>query len=337
MSSSSIKVTKRKRAPKCANCGTENPSHNYKDCPEPCQICQESDHKTRSCPYYHIKNRHKRHMPDNDVSTSNDENNAGNNAENNNENNDSDPGDRGLRDTEEVLSENGVFALAAMTSAATFPANFKSIEVQKYQIKFKTVSGFEGTIDLHTNEEESRNIREQFQNVNINYVNRNSISSGGDIEYSIKPNEKSVPRGGGGGLDKIRKIGKFLSQAKYYKGIMPAKIPLRKTDISPADWRVEKYVMWGRQRIQRVIAKSDIESPEEDQSGSFKGSIFDDPPDVITVVRNWKKGKNTKTTYYRNPPKLELDQEDDNTSILSDYIEYLSEGLKYIQYNNEVN
>ena len=36
-------------------------------------------------------------------------------------NNDSDTDDRGLKETENILSENGVFALAAMTSAATFP------------------------------------------------------------------------------------------------------------------------------------------------------------------------------------------------------------------------
>src|SRR5436190_516739 len=29
---------------------------------------------------------------------------------------------------------------------------------------------------------------------------------------------------------------------------MPMKIPLRKTDISPADWRVEKYVFWERNK-----------------------------------------------------------------------------------------
>ena len=45
--------------------------------------------------------------------------------------------------------------------------NFKSIEVQKHQIKFKTVNGSEGTIKLHTDENEVRNVREEFQNVNI--------------------------------------------------------------------------------------------------------------------------------------------------------------------------
>ena len=29
---------------------------------------------------------------------------------------------------------------------------------------------------------------------------------------------------------------------------MPIKILLRKTDISPADWRIEKYVLWEQQK-----------------------------------------------------------------------------------------
>lgn len=325
MSSSTFTSSnKRKRVPKCSNCFIENPTHNYQDCKEPCYLCKKNEHKTRSCPFYRIKNRNKKHMPnpsDNEATTSNASKN----------NNDSDSGNRELMETENVLAENGVFALAAMTSAATFPTNFKSIEVQRYQIKFKTVNGSEGTIKLHTDENEVRNVREEFQNVNINYVNRNHSTSEGDIEYSIRLNEKSVPRGG---LDKIKRIGKFLSQAKYYKDVMPAKIPLRQTDISPADWRVEKYVLWERQKS---VAINEIES-EEDQSGSFSGSIFDDPPNVIAVVRNWKKAKNTKTTYFRNPPKIsELNEDVNIGSFLSDYIEYLSEGLKFIQYSSEVN
>lgn len=65
------------------------------------------------------------------------------------------------------------------------------------------------------------------------------------------------------------------------------------------------------------------------------GSIYDVPPDVNIVINRWRKGKNKKV-YYVNPPPVpeaaELDQ-----NLLSDYIEYLSEGLKFIQYNNEVN
>ena len=64
---------------------------------------------------------------------------------------------------------------------------------------------------------------------------------------------------------------------------MPLKIPLRQTDIPPADWRVEKYVFWERQKN---IATFDETESEEDQSGSFLGSIFDDLPDVNTVVRD---------------------------------------------------
>ncbi len=79
----------------------------------------------------------------------------------------------------------------------------------------------------------------------------------------------------------------------------------------------------------RFLFKS-IYQQEEDQSGSFSGSIFDDPPDVITVVRNWKKGKNARIAYCRNPPKVPKLDQDSNDSFLSDYIEYLSEGLKLI-------
>ena len=239
MSSSSS--TKRKRAHKCSNCLVENPDHSYQNCKEPCNICNKNDHKTRSCPYYRIKNRRKIHIPNPDdedtITTSNDVIN----------NNDSDSGNRELREAENVenvLAENGVFALAAMTSAATFPTNFKSIELRKYQIKFKTVNGSEGTIDLHTDDNAVRNVREEFQNVHVNYVNRDRSISG-DIKYSIKFNEKSAPRGG---LEKIKRVGKSLSQARFYKNVMPEKIPLRKTDISPADWRVEKYVYWERQK-----------------------------------------------------------------------------------------
>jgi len=154
---STTKITKRKRVTKCANCSIENPSHNYSNCPKPCQLCQKDDHKTRSCSYYRIKNRNKRHHsnpepnPEPEPEPDNDDN-----PTSNAENNDS---DRRIRETENVLSENGVFALAAMTSAATFSSNFKSIEVQKYQIKFKTINGFEGTINLHTDEREVRNVR----------------------------------------------------------------------------------------------------------------------------------------------------------------------------------
>ena len=325
---STTKVTKRKRVPKCANCSIENPSHSYSDCPEPCQLCQKTDHKTRSCTYYRIKNRSKRHNPnpnpepEPEPEPGNDEN-----LTSNAEDNDS---DRRIRETENVLSENGVFALAAMTSAATFPSNFKSIEIQKYQIKFKTINGFEGTINLHTNEGEVRNVREEFQNVGINYVNQDtehSMTNG--IKYSIEP-KKLIPKGG---LIKIKRVGESLSQAKYYRNVMPIRIPLRKTDISPADWRVEKYVSWERNK--NIPNTSEIEL-DETQSSSFTGSIYDDPPNVNVVIKGWKRGKTKTTAYYFNPPQVP-DWDQDNQDLLSDYIEYLSEGLRFIQYNNEIN
>ena len=322
MSSSSS--TKRKRALKCSNCLVENPDHSYQSCKEPCNICNKNDHKTRSCPYYRIKNRRKIHIPNPDDEDTMTTSNAVI------DNNDSDSGNRELREAENVenvLAENGVFALAAMTSAATFPTNFKSIELRKYQIKFKTVNGSEGTIDLHTDDNAVRNVREEFQNVHVNYVNQDRSISG-DIKYSIKFNEKSAPRGG---LEKIKRVGKSLSQARFYKNVMPEKIPLRKTDISPADWRVEKYVYWERQKnvdLEELIS--------QDQSGSFSGSIYDDPPDVKTAVQNWKRGKSTKIAYYLNPP-LVPEPSQNNINLLSDYIEYLSEGLGFIQFNNEIN
>ena len=52
------------------------------------------------------------------------------------------------------------------------------------------------------------------------------------------------------------------------------------------------------------------------------------------VVCDWRKGKSTIAKYYRNPP---LVPDQDNTDFLSDYIDYLSEGLRFIQYNNEIN
>ena len=325
---STTKITKRKRVTKCANCSIENPSHNYSNCPKPCQLCQKDDHKTRSCSYYRIKNRNKRHHPNPEPNPEPEpEPDNDDNPTSNAENNDS---DRRIRETENVLSKNGVFALAAMTSAATFPSNFKSIEVQKYQIKFKTINGFEGTINLHTDEREVRNVREEFQNVGINYVNQDTehtMTNG--IKYSIEP-KKSIPKGG---LNKIKRVGEFLSQAKYYKNVMPMKIPLRKTDISPADWRVEKYVSWERNK--NVSNTSEIEL-DETQSSSFTGSIYDDPPNVNVVINRWKRGKNRTTTYYFNPPQVP-DWDRDNEDLLSDYIEYLSEGLRFIQYNNEIN
>ena len=192
-SSTSTSSTKRKRVSKCSHCFVKNPTHTYQNCKEPCNLCKKSDHKTRSCPLYRLKNRNKKHMPNPSSNDNDEDTTTTSNATKNN--NDSDSGNRELRETENVLSENGVFALAAMTSAVTFPTYFKSIEMQKYQIKFKTVNGSEGTINLHTDENEVRNVREEFQNVHVNYINReHSILDG--IAYSIKLNEKLAPRGG---------------------------------------------------------------------------------------------------------------------------------------------
>ena len=66
------------------------------------------------------------------------------------------------------------------------------------------------------------------------------------------------------------------------------------------------------------------------------GSIYDDPPDVNVVINGWRKGKNKKIAYYVNPPPV-FETADLDQKLLSDYIEYLSKGLKFIQYNNEVN
>jgi hypothetical protein len=112
--------------------------------------------------------------------------------------------------------------------------------------------------------------------------------------------------------------------------VISTKIHLCKTHISPADWRIEKYVSWERQ--QNVSNTGEV-FLDENQSDSFLGSIFDEPPDVNTVVKGWKRGKNTSATYYLNPP---LVPENLDLTFLSDYIEYLSEGLKFIQYNNEI-
>ena len=168
-----------------------------------------------------------------------------------------------------------------MTSVVTFPTNFKLIKVWKHQIKFKTVNGTEGTIELNTNDNKVRNVREEFWNIHINYVNWNhSIPDG--IEYSIKLNEKLALREGE--FEKIRKVGRFLSQAKFYKCVMLAKILLCKMNILSANWRVEKYIFWKHQK--NVATFDEIEFQEENQSGSFLGLIFEKPPDVNTVIRN---------------------------------------------------
>ena len=113
-----------------------------------------------------------------------------------------------------------------MTSAATFPSNhFKSIELTKNKIKFKTINGMEGAIDIHTNDEEVRNVREEFQKIDANYVNRKHSNEQSEstncIEYSVKFNKKiSISS------DKIKLVGKYLCQAKYYEDCFPERIPL---------------------------------------------------------------------------------------------------------------
>ena len=77
-------------------------------------------------------------------------------------NNDFNSDNQKLKETENILAKNEIFALIAMTSAVTFPTNFKSIEVQKHQIKFKTINSTKRIIEFNTNENEVRNVREEF-------------------------------------------------------------------------------------------------------------------------------------------------------------------------------
>lgn len=260
-------------------------------------------------------------------------------------------------DISTVLSENGVFTIAIMTSAATFPSFFKSMMISKDQIKFCTNNGIEGNINLHTYEEDIRDVRESFRHINISYVNRqfrnfDNNNNMNNIEYTMTINQKNQKQSviKQIQLDKIRRIGEYLRQAKYYIDVLPDKIPLRKTDISPADWRIEKYVYWERKKRGSnfgVNNNFEINSKEEhiykslEDQGQFNsnisGSIYDDPPDVNEVVDSWKRNKNEKK-YYTNPPILPQEsQNHDFLTFLSDYIEYLSEGLKFVQYNYEVN
>ena len=250
-----------------------------------------------------------------------------------------------LNDVSTVLSENGVFTISAMTSAATLPSFFKSITILKDQLKFRTNNGTEGSINLHAYEDNVRDVREAFRYVDVNYVNRqfqDSRKSLNNIEYTMKINstQSAIKQGQ---IDKIKRVGEYLRQAKYYEDVLPDKIPLRKTDISPADWRIEKYIYWECKRKNNMNRSIEIDSKEEhiykslEEPGQFNasisGSIYDDPPDVNKVVDSWKENKNRKK-YYVNPPLLPI--ENQGLSFLSDYIEYLSEGLKHIQYNNEI-
>jgi hypothetical protein len=261
-----------------------------------------------------------------------------------NDNNITDEPNSMNRDTENVISENGVFFTAAMTAAATFPSYFKSITVLKDQIKFGTNKGSEGVINLHTNEREVRNVREAFQYVNVNYVNQQSkvsLNVDNSIEYTMTINSKESAAKQGQ-FNKIRRVGEYLSQAKYYRCILPVKIPLRKTDIPPADWRIEKYVYWERQNTNNTSLDEDdyIYQSLEDQDqfiSRVSGSIYDDPPDANKVLNVWKNKKQDEKTYFINPPLLpDENQNNDFLSSLSDYIEYLSEGLKFVQYSHEI-
>ena len=232
-----------------------------------------------------------------------------------------------------------------MTSAATLPSFFKSITILKDQLKFRTNNGTEGSINLHAYEDDVRDVREAFRYVDVNYVNRqfqDSRKSLNNIEYTMKINstQSAIKQSQ---IDKIKRVGEYLRQAKYYEDVLPDKIPLRKTDISPADWRIEKYIYWECKSKDNMNRSIEIDSKEEhiykslEEPGQFNsgisGSIYDDPPDVNKVVDSWKENKNRKK-YYINPPLLPIGNQ--GLSFLSDYIEYLSEGLKHIQYNNEI-
>jgi hypothetical protein len=261
-----------------------------------------------------------------------------------NENNSTNDSNSMNRDIENVISENGVFFTSAMTAAATFPSYFKSITVLNDQIRFCTNKGSEGTINLHTNEGEVRNVREAFQYINVNYINKqynDSLNVDNSIKYTMTINSKQ-PAAKQGQLNKIRQVGGYLSQAKYYSNVLPVKIPLRKTDIPPADWRIEKYVYWERQSANNNTYSDDdyIYQSLQDQNqfiSRVSGSIYDDPPDANKVLSAWKNNNQDEKTYFINPPLLpEENQNNDFLSSLSDYIEYLSEGLKFVQYNYEI-
>ena len=104
-SSTSTSSTKRKRVSKCSNCFVENPTHTYQNCKEPCNLCKKSDHKTRSCPLYRLKNRNKKHMPNPSSNDNDEDTTTTSNATKNI--NDSDSGNRELRETKNILAENG--------------------------------------------------------------------------------------------------------------------------------------------------------------------------------------------------------------------------------------
>ena len=99
-------------------------------------------------------------MPNSNPNNDNENTTTMSNASNNN--NDSDSDNWELRKTENIFAKNEVFTLAVMISAVTFPTNFKSIEVQKHQIKFKTINSTKRIIEFNTNENEVRNVREEF-------------------------------------------------------------------------------------------------------------------------------------------------------------------------------
>ncbi|RGB21954.1 hypothetical protein C1646_776927 [Rhizophagus diaphanus] len=123
-------------------------------------------------------------------------------------------------DIENVLFKNGVFMIAALISAATFPIFFKSITILKDRVPFTYL---------------------------IVLPKGHSQDPNDGIEYTITINLKQQLKQGQ--VDKIRRVREYLRQVKYYKNVLPAKIPLRRTDIFPANWRVEKYVYWECKRL----------------------------------------------------------------------------------------
>src|SRR5438270_745734 len=146
---------------KCMNCLL--PTHSYKECPDPCRFCNSHDHKARSCK----KNRSnikrtvkKGSNPPNSNSTTLSIEQSSNSASL-----DKKPptlNSLSLNDVSTVLSENGVFTISVMTSAATLPSFFKSITILKDQLKFRTNNGTEGSINLHAYEDNVRDVREAF-------------------------------------------------------------------------------------------------------------------------------------------------------------------------------
>lgn len=75
---------------------------------------------------------------------------------------------------------------------------------------------------------------ETFRYVGVKRQFWNSKNNMNSIEYTIKVNStKSTIKQSQ--IDKVKRVEGYLCQAKFCKDVLPDKIPLRKTDISPID------------------------------------------------------------------------------------------------------